>query len=188
MSSLSIPVPLRDRERWQKRRLWTASEWRRPWLRQTLRSNPSGRLTWCPQCSGLQTLCTAPTVGCPPKMKWGRNVVMTFYKMGHSRPLFLYFRIFKITVDNKQTIYTKICRWLDLNYQSLVLEATAMPTEPQPLHQSWRLLPINFHKTYQVEWKPWSDGGKGRGLMLERSWVRTPAPDKIGIIFHIYLL
>ena len=52
--------------------------------------------------------------------------------MGHSRPLFLYFYLFN-TVDSKQT-FGKFCRWLDSNRGSpLVSEATALPTEPQPL-------------------------------------------------------
>ena len=32
-----------------------------------------------------------------------------------------------------QLIVNKICRWLDLNHGSLVSEATALPTMPQPL-------------------------------------------------------
>ena len=32
-----------------------------------------------------------------------------------------------------QLIVNKICRWLDLNHGSLVSEATALPTVPQPL-------------------------------------------------------
>ena len=42
---------------------------------------------------------------------------------------FLYFRLFYI-VDTNQI---KVCRCLDLNRGSLVLEATALPTKPQPL-------------------------------------------------------
>ena len=52
-------------------------------------------------------------------------------KMGHFRPLFLYFRLFD-TVDSKQ-MFNKFCQWLDLNRGPLVSEATALPTEPQPL-------------------------------------------------------
>ena len=54
----------------------------------------------------------------------------TFFLLGHSRPLFLTF-VFLI-----QFIVNKICRWLDSNSGSLALEATAPPTEPQPLPQS----------------------------------------------------
>ena len=53
-------------------------------------------------------------------------------KNGHSRPLFRYFRIF-ITVDSKQILDLIDCRWLDSNCGPLVLEATALSTEPQPL-------------------------------------------------------
>ena len=41
---------------------------------------------------------------------------------------FLYFRLFN-TVDSKQ-MFNKFCRWLDTNRGPLVLEATALPTEP----------------------------------------------------------
>ena len=51
--------------------------------------------------------------------------------MGHSRPLFIYFRLFN-TVDNKQML-NKFCQWLESNRGPLVLKATALPTEPQPL-------------------------------------------------------
>ena len=52
--------------------------------------------------------------------------------MGHYRPLFLYFRLFN-TVDSRQMFHIKVCRWLDLNCGPPVSEATALPTEPQPL-------------------------------------------------------
>ena len=52
-------------------------------------------------------------------------------KMGHSQPLFLYFRLFN-TVDSKMfNINFSQCR--DSNCRPLDLEATALPTEPQPL-------------------------------------------------------
>ena len=47
---------------------------------------------------------------------------------------FFYFRLFstiQLTVNNKCSV--KICRCLDLNRGPLVLEDTALPTEPQPL-------------------------------------------------------
>ena len=44
--------------------------------------------------------------------------------MGHSQPLFLYFRPFN-TVDSQQ-MFNKFCRWLDSNCGPLVLEATAL--------------------------------------------------------------
>ena len=40
---------------------------------------------------------------------------------------FVYFRIF-----NAVDITYKFCRWLDSNHQSLMFEATALPTTPQP--------------------------------------------------------
>ena len=51
--------------------------------------------------------------------------------MGHSRPLFLYFRLFN-TVDSKM-FYINFCWWRDSNHGPLELEASALPTEPQPL-------------------------------------------------------
>ena len=47
-------------------------------------------------------------------------------------PRFLYFRLF-ITVDGIQMFYINICQWLDSNRGPVVSEATALPTEPQPL-------------------------------------------------------
>ena len=52
----------------------------------------------------------------------------SFFKLGHSRPLFLHFRLFN-TVDSTY----KFCQWLDSNHEPLVLEATSLPTAPQPL-------------------------------------------------------
>ena len=63
----------------------------------------------------------------------GPTPLLCFFKMGHSRPLFLYFRLFntQLTV-NKCSIYRKIifCRWLDSNRGHLVSEAAALPTQP----------------------------------------------------------
>ena len=55
-------------------------------------------------------------------------------KMGHSRPLFLYFRLFNI-VDSKM-LNIMFCWWLNLNREPLELEVTTLPTEPQPLPPS----------------------------------------------------
>ena len=57
------------------------------------------------------------------------------HKMGHSRPLFFFSFVFSIqlTVNNVQF---KICRWLYSNRGPLVLETTALPTEPQLLPMS----------------------------------------------------
>ena len=45
--------------------------------------------------------------------------------------LFLYFRLFNI-VDSKQMFQYKFCGWLYSNCGPLVLETTALSTEPQP--------------------------------------------------------
>ena len=52
-----------------------------------------------------------------------------FFKIGHSRPLFSLFSSFQYSWQR----FNKFCRWLDLNRSPLVLEATALPTELQPL-------------------------------------------------------
>ena len=36
-------------------------------------------------------------------------------------------------------MFNKICRWLDSNHGPLVSEATALPTEPQPLPTNSKL-------------------------------------------------
>ena len=51
---------------------------------------------------------------------------------GHSQSLLLYFQFFN-TVDSTQKFNINFCWWMDLNCGPLVLEATALPTEPQPL-------------------------------------------------------
>ena len=50
-----------------------------------------------------------------------------FLKKGLSRPLFSLFSSFQHRCS------IKVCRWQDSNLGSLVWEATALPTEPQPL-------------------------------------------------------
>ena len=48
---------------------------------------------------------------------------------------FFIFRLFntQLTVYNNSSILINVCRWLDSNRGPLALEATALPTEPQPL-------------------------------------------------------
>ena len=60
-------------------------------------------------------------------LKW----IHFFKKMGHCRPLFLYFRLSN-TVDSKQ-YSIQFFQLLDSSLGPLELEATALPTEPQPL-------------------------------------------------------
>ena len=52
----------------------------------------------------------------------------TALRMGHSKPLFLYFRLF----NSKPFIY-KLYWWQDSNKGPLVSEETTLPTELQPL-------------------------------------------------------
>ena len=52
-----------------------------------------------------------------------KEVVQIVYgKMGHSQPLFLYFRLFN-TVESKM-VNINFCRWLDSNCRPLKLEAS----------------------------------------------------------------
>ena len=67
--------------------------------------------------------------------------VFLFIKMGHSRPLFVFLFSLQSTVNSVQY---KFCRWLDSNCGPLVLEATALPTEPQPLPLKVFLSPLKF--------------------------------------------
>ena len=73
-----------------------------------------------------------------------------FLKMGHSRPLILYFRLFntQLTITKCSIIF---CRWLDSNRGPLVSEATALPTEPHNhcCHVTHKLnLYWNFNHSY----------------------------------------
>ena len=49
--------------------------------------------------------------------------------------------------------YLKFCRWLDLNCRPLVSEATALPTEPQPL-------PIPRHSLLRTLYLPTREMGE----------------------------
>ena len=51
--------------------------------------------------------------------------------MSHSRPLFLYYRLFWIVID-RYTLELFHCRCRDSNHGSLVSKVTALPTAPQP--------------------------------------------------------
>ena len=75
---------------------------------------------------------------CWPSVEWFflyPSISEFFLKMDHSRTLFLHFHLFN-TVDSKQIFNIKVCWWLYLNRRSLKLEASALPTEPQPLPKS----------------------------------------------------
>ena len=62
--------------------------------------------------------------------------------MGYSLSLFSLFCLFN-TVDSKQMFNKRVWQWLDLNHGPLVSEATAPPTEPQPLKI---VTLLHFHK------------------------------------------
>ena len=64
--------------------------------------------------------------------------------MGHTRPLFLYFRLFNTVVN------IIFCWWQDSNYGPLELEATALPNGPQPLPNKDNLCPSIFQPFWLV--------------------------------------
>ena len=63
------------------------------------------------------------------------SLYVYFEKNGPFPASFTLFSSFQYTVDSKQmfNLYINFCRWLDSNHRPLVLEGTALPTEPQPL-------------------------------------------------------
>ena len=65
------------------------------------------------------------------------TVLRFFFKKGPYPVFFSLFSSFQYTVDNNQmfNININFCWWLDSNHGPLVLEATALPTELQPLPQ-----------------------------------------------------
>ena len=62
---------------------------------------------------------------------------------------FLYFCLFNTQLFN---INVKPCRWLDLNCGPLVSEATALPTDPQPLPLYYNIITSNTRR-YSIEQK-----------------------------------
>ena len=104
--------------------------------------------------------------------------------MDNSRPLFLYFRIFK---TEKQMLYIKVCRCQDSNHGPVELEATSLPTEPEPLkyfvnscfeiYNSLRVLEdfsmeLAPHWLCVVSCRLVSCGGRGVRLGHEKTWSR----------------
>ena len=55
--------------------------------------------------------------------------IISFFEMGHSQPIFLYFCLFYLNVQ----LVDKICQCWDSNLGSLVSEVSALPTEPPQL-------------------------------------------------------
>ena len=69
------------------------------------------------------------------KLNWAK-----LFQTDHSRPLFLLFLFFNTIQLTVNKCSTKICLCLDSNRGPLVLEATALPIEPQPLPQLFKTL------------------------------------------------
>ena len=70
------------------------------------------------------------------------------FLLRHSRPLFLYFRLFN-TFDSM--FYKKVCHLLDSNFGPPVLEATTLATEPKSVHKSHRSLSMCLHWTLSFQ-------------------------------------
>ena len=70
------------------------------------------------------------------------SLANVFLTMGHSQPLFFIFRLFNV-VDRKQSSI-KSCRWRYSNRGPLVLEATALSTDPHLLPQTWVTFYVAF--------------------------------------------
>ena len=64
--------------------------------------------------------------------------------MGHSGLFFFYFRLFDTLQLTVTKCSLKICQCLDSNRGPLVSEATALPTEPQPLPIGIIVYPFKF--------------------------------------------
>ena len=72
-----------------------------------------------------------------------QSAKVPFLKWAISGPFFsIFVYSIQVTVDNKQ-MFNKSCRWLDSNPGPLILQATALPTVPQPL-------PIKFLFAFEV--------------------------------------
>ena len=85
---------------------------------------------------------------------WLRRNIF-FLKMGHSRPLFLYFRLFN-TVESKM-FNIIFCRWLDSNLGPLVgsdRSTNWATTTAQCVYLSYkRPTIVNFNARHRTDWK-----------------------------------
>ena len=88
--------------------------------------------------------------------------------MGHSLPLFIF--VFLI-----QLIVNKICWWLDSNRGSLVSEATALPTDPQPLPSCFSMLLLLKIPKMPASSRSPSARGSSTPVPSSRTCARTPS-------------
>ena len=123
-----------------------------------------------------------------------------FKKFGQPRRIFVYFRIFLITIkmwilksiDVVRWIWTLGCSYVLLNSilfcQKMVSFGDTTlwwgSNDSQHTDPLSTLNILNFHTKGQ---EPWSSG-YGRRLMFQRLWVQIPAPYTGWTFFHIYLL
>ena len=83
------------------------------------------------QMPNLVTLYVSVIKQFPFQSYEGSNPEFFFKKVGHYRPLFIYFCLF-ITVDSKQN-FNIILPMTGFESRTSGLEGAALPTEPQPL-------------------------------------------------------
>ena len=101
--------------------LWSLStEASGSWVRNAVQKRPWKCLIWHYICPRFDLIFCQNQI----------DVSYSFLKIGHSRPLFLYFRFFNALYS--KYVYLKFCRWLDSNRGLMVLEVTTLPTEPMP--------------------------------------------------------
>ena len=73
---------------------------------------------------------------------------LTVFVMGHSRPLYPLFLYF-LYIDSK-SMFFKIFWWLDSNHGPLLSEVTALPTEPQRLHNLTVFVSLLWNVVYEM--------------------------------------
>ena len=83
--------------------------------------------------------------------------------------LSLYFILFN-SVESKFMFHLKICHWLDANCRPLVLEATALPTEPQP--QPHKHYFVSKHLPIELRWDKQPDCFPLKSI-YDRKWRFT---------------
>ena len=134
----------KERERWKSKQCSIRCLWT---LNQNVEIDPSSNFSFC---------------FCGEWRKW-------FLKVGHSRPLFSSFQLFTVNILNIIS-----CRWVDSNCESLVLEATVLPTEPQPLPFVYKMgQPYSFLITWvSFRWS-WLFSNSDCRILKKQNFFKT---------------
>ena len=106
----------------------------------------------------VQAILSTSAIRGPSKI-WFRFKLL-FLKRAIPGLFFFIFRLFntQLIVYNNCSILINFCRWLDSNRGPLVSEATALPTEPQPLPKSINVtfwLKMHYCLFQKVMWLFW---------------------------------